>query len=57
MNIGDLEPAALAIELAGPGVPIRFGPFVSRIVSKLPELAEPVQLLYNAFPIACDIAC
>ncbi len=54
MKVGDLNPAAFAAALAGAGVPIRCGPFVTRIVSKLPEVAEPIQLLYNAFPIARD---
>ncbi len=54
MKVGDLNPDAFAAALAGAGVPIRCGPFVNRIVSKLPELAEPIQLLYNEFPIARD---
>lgn len=36
-----------AAALAGEGVAIRWGPFVSRIVSALPELAAPVHLLYG----------
>ncbi len=55
MKVGDLSPDAFAAELAGPGVPIRCGPFVARIVSNLPEVAAPIQLLYGAFPIARDL--
>ncbi len=54
MKVGDLKPGAFAAALAGAGVPIRCGPFVTRIVSKLPELAEPVQRLYGKFPIASN---
>ncbi len=54
MKVGDLDLGAFAAELGGSGVPIRCGPFVTRIVSELPELAGPLQHLYNAFPIASD---
>lgn len=51
MNVGDLSLASFAGQLAGEGVAIRWGPFVSRIVIKLPELAAPLHLLYADFPI------
>ena len=51
MNIGDLSLDRFATQLAKEGVAIRWGPFVSRIVSKLPELAAPIHLLYADFPI------
>ena len=51
MNVGDLGLERFAAQLADEGVAIRWGPFVSRIVSKLPELAAPLHLLYADFPI------
>jgi hypothetical protein len=51
VNVGDLSLERFAGRLAGEGVAIRWGPFVSRIVSKLPELAAPLHLLYADFPI------
>jgi HprK-related kinase A len=51
MNVGDLSLERFAAELAGQGVAIRWGPFTSRIVSRLPELAAPIHLLYADFPI------
>lgn len=51
MIVGQLSLERFAAELAGTGVAIRWGPFVSRIVSKLPELAAPLHLLYADFPI------
>jgi HprK-related kinase A len=51
MNVGELSLERFATQLAKQGVAIRWGPFVSRIVSKLPELAAPIQLLYADFPL------
>jgi HprK-related kinase A len=51
MNVGDLSLERFATRLAKEGVAIRWGPFVSHIVSKLPELAAPIHLLYADFPI------
>ena len=51
MNVGDLSLERFAARLATGGVAIRWGPFVSRIVIKLPELAAPIHLLYADFPI------
>jgi HprK-related kinase A len=51
MNIGELSLQCFAARLASEGVAIRWGPFVSRVVSKLPELAAPIHLLYADFPI------
>lgn len=51
MNVGDMALERFAAQLTGEGVAIRWGPFVSRIVSKLPELASPLRLLYADFPI------
>jgi HprK-related kinase A len=51
MNVGDLSLERFAAALAGEGVAIRWGPFVSRIVSRLTELAAPLHLLYADFPL------
>jgi HprK-related kinase A len=51
MKVGDLSLERFAARLAREGVAIRWGPFVSRIVSRLPELAAPIHLLYADFPI------
>lgn len=51
MKVGELSLERFAGRLAGEGVAIRWGPFVSRIVSRLPELAGPLHLLYADFPI------
>jgi HprK-related kinase A len=51
MNVGDVSVERFAAQLADEGVAIRWGPFVSRIVSELPELAAPLHLLYADFPI------
>ncbi len=46
MNVGDMSLERFAAALAGEGVAICWGPFVSHIVSGLPELAAPLHLLY-----------
>ena len=51
MNVGELRLERFAARLANEGVAIRWGPFVSRLVSKLPELAAPIHLLYADFPM------
>jgi HprK-related kinase A len=51
MKVGDVGLEQFAARLAREGVAIRWGPFVSRIVSRLPELAAPIHLLYADFPI------
>jgi HprK-related kinase A len=51
MNVGDMSLERFAAQLAGAGAAIRWGPFVSHIVSKLPELAAPLHLLYADFPL------
>jgi HprK-related kinase A len=51
MKVGELSLECFKTRLANEGVAIRWGPFVSRIVSRLPELAAPIRLLYADFPI------
>jgi HprK-related kinase A len=51
MKVGEHSLERFAARLGNEGVAIRWGPFVSRIVSRLPELAAPIHLLYEDFPI------
>ena len=51
MRVGELDLERFAARLADQGVAIRWGPFVSRIVSELPEIASALHLLYADFPI------
>lgn len=52
MKVGEHSLERFAARLGDDGVAIRWGPFVSRIVSRLPELAAPIRLLYADFPTA-----
>lgn len=54
MKVGDLTLDDFAAQLTGAGVAIRTGPFITRIVSELAEIAEPVHLLYRDFPTSTD---
>ena len=54
MKIGNLTREQFSSHLTGAGITVRTGPFVSRIISDLPELAPPIHLLYNDFPIVQD---
>ncbi len=51
MNVRDLTVGQFADRLADDGVAIRSGPFVSRIVARLSELAAPLHELYRDFPM------
>jgi HprK-related kinase A len=55
LRVGDLTADAFAERLAGKGVAIRSGPFVTSIVSAIPEIAAPFRLLYADFPIVHDV--
>jgi hypothetical protein len=55
MRIGDYEPGALAAALGGAGVAFRTGPFVYRLRSDLPEIAQPFATLYRDFPVSDDV--
>jgi HprK-related kinase A len=52
MKVGAMDAGRFAARLADEGVAIRWGPFVSHIVTPLPELAAALHLLYADFPIA-----
>jgi len=53
-TVGRLSPETFARRLAGEGIAIRTGPFVTRLRLPLPELAAPLHLLYADFPIDGD---
>ncbi len=53
-TVGALPPEAFARQLAGGGVAIRTGPFVTRLRLPIRELAAPLRLLYADFPIDSD---
>jgi HprK-related kinase A len=44
----------LAKRLAGPGLPLWCGPLLMRIGTSLPELVDPIALLYAEYPIGPD---
>lgn len=54
MKVSDLSLEAFAGHLTGTGITVRTGPFDSRIVSELPELAEAIYFLYDEFPVVHD---
>jgi HprK-related kinase A len=51
MNVGAMDVGRFAARLADEGVAIRWGSFVSHIVTPFPELAAALHLLYADFPI------
>jgi len=51
-KVGDLSAGDFARRLAGDGVRIVVGPFIPRFRSRIGALAAPLQLLYDAFPLA-----
>jgi HprK-related kinase A len=54
MHIGELTDNDVAERLAGEGLVLRWGPFVSQIRTDLPELIEPIRRLYADFPVSED---
>jgi HprK-related kinase A len=51
MKLANLSKHEFSLLLAGSGMPVRFGPFSARVVSNVPELAEPLFELYWDFPL------
>ncbi len=51
MNIGQLQPVEFARMLHADGVAFEWGPFSTRVITDLPELAAPLYTLYRDFPI------
>ena len=54
MKVGDFTLEGFGRSLANDGIAIRFGPFISRIATTLPELAAPIKSLYSDFPLATE---
>src|SRR6187455_750230 len=51
MTFDTLSQAERADRLAGPGVPLVCGPLLMRLGTSLPELVEPVSMLYGDFAL------
>jgi len=51
-RVRELTAPAIADRLRGPGLALDLGPVVARLGTTLPELLDPVRLLYGGFPIA-----
>ena len=56
MILGDLTPARLRSQLAGPGLSLRTGPVVTRIRSRLDAVVQGLAIHYGAFAIEPDEA-
>lgn len=54
MKVADLSLDEFSERLAGDGVTLRWGPFVSHLVNELPEVSPSLHLLYADFPIESD---
>lgn len=55
-TVSSLDARALRARLAGPGLRLQTGPFLSHVRSPLPEVAEGISLLYGGYPLADDAA-
>lgn len=53
-RLADLAPADLAARLAGPGLLLRTGPFVSRIHANIAPLARELARFYADYPVEQD---
>lgn len=54
MNVGHLDPAALAQRLHGNGLRVRTGPVVANVRSSLPQVARGMALHYAEHPLEAD---
>jgi len=52
MTVSSLSDGDRARRLAGPGMVFRTGPFIVRLTSRLPAIADGVGLLYADYPLA-----
>jgi HprK-related kinase A len=50
-TVSSLTPQALRRQLAGPGIRLQTGPFVTHVRSPLAEVAAGIALLYGAYPL------
>lgn len=51
LTVSSLTPQQLADRLAGPGIYLRTGAFVSHLQSAIPQVAEGLSLLYADYPL------
>jgi HprK-related kinase A len=51
MKLLQLPPATLRLQLAGPGIWLRTGPFSLRVQSRIPSVAEGLAQLYGQFEV------
>lgn len=56
MRVADLDAAALKARLRGPGLPLRTGPVVARVRSRLDAVADGIALHYVEHPVEADDA-
>lgn len=56
MRVADLDAAALKARLRGPGLPLRTGPVVARVRSRIDAVAEGIALHYVEHPVEADDA-
>ena len=56
MQLKDLSQREVASLLRGRGLRLNMGPFVLRLATPLPELVEPIHLLYEHYSFAADTA-
>ena len=54
LTVGSLPPAQLARRLAGPGIHLQTGPFVTLVRSSISHVAEGIALLYADYPLLLD---
>lgn len=54
MKIGQITDSSFAAKIGTDGIRLRCGPFVSHIVSELPEIAETIWTLYSDFDLATE---
>jgi HprK-related kinase A len=54
LTVASLGRTALATRLAGPGLLVQTGPFVSRIRSSIGHVAEGIELLYGNYPLLAE---
>ena len=52
MILSDLSKSALTERLRGSGLHLPIGQFLFRIQTRLPELVDPIHLLYGDFPVS-----
>lgn len=50
-TVGALAPAELAARMAGAGLELQTGPFVTRLHSRLPAVVDGIALLYADYPL------